>query len=236
MNPSSYMKKWYGEEQQSIADKIRNILKPDNEPLARKAITAHYKIKSALSRVKAYIERLNEKDRELFEKAVEALMKKDEIHAKMYVNEVAEIRKMAKQLLMVEYVLEQVSLRLETVIFLGQAFVDIAPVLSVIKDAGTILKGIAPDVWIDLTMAVNELSQVLASTGVELGGETSITLSQEAKKIFEAAKLAAEHRIKEIFPELPVTTYEVPKEAAGEKEVITPAKQGLEKKSDEQRI
>lgn len=203
MDPKSYVKNWYGSNQPTIADKIKNLLKPDNEPLAKKAITAHYRIKSALSRVKAYIDRLNEKDRELFEKAVEALIRRDEVHAKMYVNEVAEIRKIAKQLLMVEYVLEQASLRLETIMILGQAFGDIAPVVSIVKDAGSLLRGIAPDIWIELTMAANDLSTVLAATGVDLSSETSISLSQEAKKIFEAARVAAEQKIKEAFPELP---------------------------------
>ncbi|WFO75277.1 hypothetical protein J4526_09485 [Desulfurococcaceae archaeon MEX13E-LK6-19] len=219
MDPKSYMKNWYGSNQPTIADKIRSFLKPDNEPLAKKAITAHYRIKSALSRVKAYIDRLNEKDKELFEKAVEALIKRDEVHAKMYVNEVAEIRKIAKQLLMVEYVLEQASLRLETIMILGQAFGDIAPVVSIIKDAGSLLRGIAPDIWIELTMAANDLSTVLAATGVDLGGETSISLSQEAKKIFEAARIAAEQKIKEAFPDLPTTLSLSTKESA-EKELL----------------
>ncbi len=40
-------------------------------------------------------------------------------------------------------------------------------------------------------------------TGIEIGGESSITLSEEAKKIYREAEIVAEQRMKEKFPELP---------------------------------
>ena len=203
MDSNSFIKNWYGSNEPTIADKLRNLFKNEREPLARKAVMAHYRIKSALSRVRAYIDRLNDRDRELFERAVEALMRKDEVHAKIYVNEVAEIRKVARQLLTVEYVLEQASLRLETFVMIGEAFTAVIPVVGVIKEAANILRGIAPDVWIDLNMAVNDLSMVMSATGIDLGGEAGISMSSEAKRIFEEAKIVAEQRMKEKFPELP---------------------------------
>ncbi len=204
MNPNTYIKKWYGENEPTIADKIKSLFRTGgNEPLAKRAVMAHYRIKSALSRIRAYVDRLNERDKELFEKAVESLMRKDEIHAKIYVNEVAEIRKVARQLLMVEYVLEQASLRLETFIILGNAFGDIVPVVGIIKEASNILKGIAPDLWIELNMAVNELSMIMAATGIDVAAGADVTMSEEARKIFEEAKIVAEQRMKEKFPELP---------------------------------
>lgn len=204
MKPEDYLKKWYGASGPTIADKIKNLFKiGPEEPLAKRAVMAHYRIKSALSRIRAYIDRLNERDRELFERTVESLMKKDEIRAKIYANEVAEIRKVAKQLLMVEYVLEQASLRLETFIIVGGAFGDIVPVIGIVKEASNILKSIAPDLWIELNMAVNELSLIMAATGIDITSEAGITLSDEARKIFEEAKIVAEQRMKEKFPELP---------------------------------
>ena len=205
MDPNTYVKKWYGSNEPTLADKLRGIFKGGGrEPLARRAIMAHYRLRSALGRVKSYIDKLGERDKELFEKAVEALMRRDEPHAKIYVNEVAEIRKVARQLLVVEYVLEQASIRLETFVILGNAFSDIVPVVGVIKEASGLLKGIAPDVWIDLDMAVNELNMVMAASGIDLmGPEGGITMSEEARKIFEEAKIVAEQRMKERFPELP---------------------------------
>ncbi len=203
MDSNSFVKSWYGSNEPTIADKLKGLFKNEREPLARKAIMAHYRIKAALSRIRAYIDKLNDRDRELFERAVEALMRKDEVHAKIYVNEVAEIRKVARQLLTVEYVLEQASLRLETFVMIGEAFTAVIPVVGVIKEAANILRGIAPDVWIDLNMAVNDLSMVMSASGIDLGGEASISMSSEAKRIFEEAKIVAEQRMKEKFPELP---------------------------------
>ncbi len=203
MGADTFIKNWYGSNEPTIADKIKGLFKTEKVPLARRAIMAHYRIKSALNRVRAYIDKLNERDRELFERAVESLMRKDEPHAKIYVNEVAEIRKVARQLLKIEYVLEQASLRLETFIIVGETFTNIIPVVDVIKEASKILRGIAPDVWIDLNLAVNDLSMIMSATGIDLGGEAGITMSEEAKRIYREAEIVAEQRMKEKFPELP---------------------------------
>ncbi len=204
MVADSFVKNWYGSNEPTLADRIRGFFRNEGKaPLARKAIMANYRIKMALSRVRAYIDKLRERDRDLFERAVEALMRKDEAHAKMYVNEVAELRKVARQLLMIEYVLEQASLRLETFIIVGETFTNIIPVVGVIKEASRILRGIAPDVWVELNMAVNDLSLVMAAGGIDIGGDITISMSEEAKKIYREAELVAEQRMKEKFPELP---------------------------------
>jgi len=75
---------------------------------------AHYKLRTTLSRLDVYIGRLQERDRRLFERVVEGYMSKDTARAAMYANEVAEIRKVVRQLIATQIALEQVELRLET--------------------------------------------------------------------------------------------------------------------------
>ncbi len=204
MGAARFAQMWEGSREPTIVDKIRGFLSHDNEPMAKKAIMANYRIKAALGRIRAYIDKLNARDRELFSRAVEALMRRDEYRAKMYVNEVAEIRSIAKQLLTVEYVLEQASLRLETFLIVGGAIKEVLPVIDIVKEASGLLKGLAPDAWIELTLAMNDLNSVMTSTGFGVAGEHSITLSSaEAKRIFEEAKVVAEQQMKEKFPELP---------------------------------
>ena len=203
MGMAKFSKMWDGGSEPTIMDKIRGFLSNDREPVVKKAVMANYRIKSALGRVRAYVDKLNARDRELFNRAVEALMRRDELRAKMYINEVAEIRGIAKQLLMVEYVLEQASLRLETFLIIGHAIKEVLPVVDVVKQASGLLKGLAPDAWIDLTLAVNELNTVISSAGFGPVGEHTVTLSPEAKRIFEEAKAVAEQQMKEKFPELP---------------------------------
>ncbi|MCY0859640.1 MAG: hypothetical protein OWQ54_04345, partial [Sulfolobaceae archaeon] len=61
------------------------------EPLRYRLVHADYKIKSMVSRLDVYVSRMQERDRVLFERVVEAQMSKDSARAAMYANEIAEI-------------------------------------------------------------------------------------------------------------------------------------------------
>ncbi|MEM1772388.1 MAG: hypothetical protein QXQ71_00995, partial [Desulfurococcaceae archaeon] len=85
----------------TIADKLRKLFTNEQDSMEKKAIIAQYRLKTAMGRIANYIEKLSERDKVLFENIVDAMIKKDEMRAKMYAKEVAEIRKISKQLLTV---------------------------------------------------------------------------------------------------------------------------------------
>jgi division protein CdvB (Snf7/Vps24/ESCRT-III family) len=193
----------WNKEQESIGEKLKKWFNPDKEPLEKKTIMAQYRLKTAISRISNYVEKLNERDRELFNNVVEALMKRDERRAKIYAKEVAEIRKVAKQLLTVQYALEHAALKLETFLIYGGAVNEVGPVIGVMKQALGILKSVAPDIWIDLQYAVRELETAMGSSIVDLTTDIDSGLDSEARKIFEEARVIAEQKVKEKFAELP---------------------------------
>ncbi|MEM1879274.1 MAG: hypothetical protein QXJ18_05895, partial [Desulfurococcaceae archaeon] len=117
--------------EETIGEKLKKLFTNEQESLEKKAIIAQYRLKTAMGRIANYLDKLAERDRALFENIVEALMKKDELRAKMYAKEVAEIRKISKQLLTAQYALEHASLKLETFIIYGGAVSEVAPVLNV---------------------------------------------------------------------------------------------------------
>jgi division protein CdvB (Snf7/Vps24/ESCRT-III family) len=131
------------------------------------------------------------------------MIKKDELRAKMYAKEVAEIRKITKQLLTVQYALEHASLKLETFMIYGGAINEVAPVIGVMREALGIVKNIAPDIWIDLQVAVRELETAMGESMADLGLSVDVGMDAEAKKILEEARIVAEQKIRETFPELP---------------------------------
>ncbi|MEM4451824.1 MAG: Snf7 family protein [Thermosphaera sp.] len=197
---------WAGiRREETIGDKLRKLFTNDREPVEKKAIVAQYRVKTAIGRINGYIEKLAERDRELFEMIVDSLSRRDETRARMYAREVAEIRKISKQLLTVQYALEHASLKLETFVIYGGAVNEVAPVLGVMREALGILKGVAPDIWIDLQYAVRELESAMGAGMVDLTLEVGTGLDSEAKKVLEEAKVVAEQKIKERFAELPRT-------------------------------
>ena len=193
----------WNKEQESIGEKLKKWFNPDKEPLEKKTIMAQYRLKTAISRISNYVEKLNERDRELFNNVVEALMQRDERRAKIYAKEVAEIRKVAKQLLTVQYALEHAALKLETFLIYGGAVNEVGPVIGVMKQALGILKSVAPDIWIDLQYAVRELETAMGSSIVDVSTDIDSGLDSEARKIFEEARVIAEQKVKEKFAELP---------------------------------
>jgi division protein CdvB (Snf7/Vps24/ESCRT-III family) len=189
--------------EETVGEKLRKLFTNDKDPIEKKAIIAQYRIKTAIGRINNYLEKLSERDRELFEMIVESLTRKDELRAKMYAKEVAEIRKVSKQLLTVQYALEHAALKLETFIIYGGAVNEVAPVLGVMREAVNILRGVAPDIWIDLQYAVRELETAVGAGIVDLTMDIGVGMDSEAKKVLEEAKIVAEQKMKEKFAELP---------------------------------
>ncbi|ADI31456.1 Snf7 family protein [Staphylothermus hellenicus] len=194
---------WFGNNQQTIGDKIKSLFKNDREPIEKKAIIAHYRVKTALGRINSYLSKIEQRDRELFQNVVESLVKRDERKAKMYAKEVSELRKVAKQLITVQYALEHASLKLETFLVFGGAMRELQPIVSVMKEAVGIVRSLAPDVWIDLQVALRELETSMNTGVADISAEIDVGLDNDARKIFEEAKTVAEQKLKEHYAELP---------------------------------
>ncbi|MCD6114346.1 MAG: hypothetical protein J7J78_03490 [Thermoprotei archaeon] len=200
-----FVKDWDDSPKPSVKERIARIIHPP-PPMRYKLAMALYKVKIQVNRLEHLFNKLQERDKMLFEKVVSAQMMKDSARAAIYANEVAEVRKIAKTVLRAQLALEQVALRLETVRELGDVLVTMAPIVEVIKDIKQHLKGIVPEIAFEL----DEIDSTLHSIVLEAGEFTGTTIdstivSGEAKKILEEASIMAEQRMKEKFPELPLS-------------------------------
>lgn len=195
-------KRWEGGE--SIGEKVKRAF-AKREPIKYRLLMANYRIKALASRIDVQLERLKERDRALFERVVDAIIAKDNARATMLANEIAEIRKAAKQLAMVQVALEQISMRIETVVLLGDTFASLAPVLGVVRELRGMVRGLMPEFSYEMLELEESLREVVLETGEGLAAPyTEATYaSPEARKILEEARIVAEQRIKESFPALP---------------------------------
>ncbi|GAY25295.1 hypothetical protein ATG_04980 [Desulfurococcaceae archaeon AG1] len=195
-------KRWEGGE--SVGEKLKKAF-AKKEPIKYKLLMANYKIKGLVSRIGIQLERMKERDRVLFERVVDALISKDTTRATMLANEIAEIRKAVKQLTVVQIALEQISMRIETVVLMGEAFVQLAPVIGVVRELRGLVRGIMPEFSYEMIELEENLREVVTESGEGLSvGFTEATYSSpEARKILEEARIVAEQRMKESFPELP---------------------------------
>ena len=214
-----FVRNWNGRQEAGIGERVKNAFKP-KQPLKYKLVTANYKLRTTINRLEVYISKMQERDRVLFERVISAQMAKDNARASMYANEIAEIRKMTKQIMGVQIALEQVQLRLETVTEVADVFNNLIPVIGVVRELKNAIKGVMPEISMELAEVEEGLQEVVIEAGDFTG--TSVeqaATSPEARKILQEASMIAEQRMKANFPDLPalVTTTQKAENGNGSK-------------------
>src|SRR5438132_354904 len=109
----------------SLEEKVHPI------PLKERVDQALYRLATQKEKLEHMSSRLQQRDKEMFQRCIGAQLSKDSAHAALYANECAEIRKMAHITLSSELALERVVLRLQTIEEFGDIMPRIAPVIGV---------------------------------------------------------------------------------------------------------
>src|SRR5881296_1328676 len=183
-----------------LEDRVHTI------PLKERIEQALFRLNTQKAKLEQTSMRLQQRDKEMFQRTVGAELSKDSSHARLYANECAEIRKMAHIVLSSELALERVILRLQTIEEFGDIMTQIAPVIGIVRETRGRIAGVIPEVANELGEVNDMLSDMsLESGGVEGDQNYEIQSSGgEAKKVLEESGLIAEQQMKERFPELPV--------------------------------
>jgi division protein CdvB (Snf7/Vps24/ESCRT-III family) len=182
-----------------LEDRIHTV------PMKERIEQAKFRLQAQYDKLEQTYARIQQRDKDLFQRCVGAQLSNDSAHARIYANECAEIRKIAKVVLGSELALERVILRLETVREFGAIWADIAPVLDIVKDTKSKIAGIVPQVASELDEVNNLLEEMTMEEGADEVSSPSPpeATDAEAKKILEETGIIAEEKLKEHFPELP---------------------------------
>lgn len=194
----------WSSEDRSLWRRIEDKLKISNKPLKERIVKAIYNLQIQKDKLENILNKLQKRDRHVFEKCIGAHLSNDRAHAVMYANECAEIRNMAKLIMSAQLSIERVILRLETVKEFGDIMMHLSPVIGIVGEISKKLSGIVPEVSNEL----DKINRVLSQTVIETSGSTQSldvphVLTEEARQILEEASAIAEQKIKERFPELP---------------------------------
>jgi len=199
-----FAKRWERQLREPAASKIKSAIFPDS-PLKHKIDLARTRLKMQVDRLDQVSVRLMERDKNIFNKIVDALAKHDVDRATLYANELAELRKMSKIILFSKLSLEKVLLRLETVRDVGDLVVAMAPVVGVVRAVKSGLAGMLPDAERELGELADVLGGLVTDMGELTGHAPTLEATEEAKKILEEAMAIAEQRMREKLPEIPMT-------------------------------
>lgn len=185
----------------SIFRKVEERLHPVS--LKERIVQASFRLHSQLDKLEHMYTRLHQRDQDLFQRCVGAQVSNDPGHAKIFANECAEIRKIAKVVLGSQLAIERVILRLETVEEFSDVMVELAPLMAIVNETKSKIVGIVPQVASEL----DEVNSMLGDLTDEAGevNTTSMPIEagdEEARKVLEETGLIAEEKVRDHFPDL----------------------------------
>lgn len=213
---SKFTKDWEGTGRKGV----KAVLRPQT-PLRSRLEFAIRRVEAQSQRIEGTINRLNERDKSLFSKVVDAYSKHNTQRANTFANELAEIRKTASFMMSARLALERVILRLRTVTEIGNAAVTLGPAVKVLQSIRAGIAGILPGAEHELGAVANLLNEIIIEAGQTAGAGFDFEVaSEDAQKILNEAAIVAEQRMKERFPELP--TLKAPAEHVEESEYGNP--------------
>ena len=199
-----FAKKWDRQLKEPTSSKIKSVIFPDS-PLKRKIDLARTRLKMQVDKLDQVSARLMERDKNIFNKIVDAFAKHEMDRATLYANELAELRKMSKIILFSKLSLEKVLLRLETIRDVGDLVVAMAPIIGVVRAVKGNLAGMLPDAERELGELADALSGLVTDMGELSGYSPTLEASEEARRILEEAMTIAEQKMREKLPEIPTT-------------------------------
>ncbi|MEJ5292732.1 MAG: hypothetical protein WHS82_03960 [Candidatus Methanosuratincola sp.] len=149
--------------------------------------------------------KLKARRRELFRLCTSAIEKKSSERAKIYANEIAEIKKVQEKVSNGILLLEQLMLRMETLREVGSTFAQLEPTLEVVRQVSDQLSEVIPEVSGELMHIGNSLNSVMAEMRIPLSEIEVAAISDtiENEEILDEASAFIRGRLIEQLPEPP---------------------------------
>ena len=166
----SFTEKWKSlKNNEKLSQAFMGKVRPD-APLKNRLDEAGKKLQLQITRLSEIDNKLKQKNDLIFEKIVSAKKSNNETYAKVYANELAEIRKHQKMVNNAKLSMEQIQIRLNTVSELGDVVVTLSPCMSLIKGLSTSLGGMMPSVSDSMQDLSNMLGDIVTGSSITHDG------------------------------------------------------------------
>ena len=204
----SFSDKWNAlKNNEKLSQAFMGKMRPE-APLKNKLDTAQKKLQLQITRLSEIDTKLQQKNNLIFEKIVNSKKANNENYAKVYANELAEIRKHQKMINNAKLSMEQIQIRLNTVSELGDVVVTLSPCMSLIKGLSTSLGGMMPTVSDSMQDLSNMLGDIVTGSSITHDGTIGQidTVNSDASAILEEAQSIVEGNARQSMPEPPSST------------------------------
>lgn len=196
--------KWKKEESIPLREKIKDKVRPAGS-LKPRLDDANKRMQIQIKKLERAANHFSKRDKSLFAKTVKAYSKHDLMRAKVYANELSEIRKTKKSISDTKLALEQISLRLGTVSEFGDVVGMLSPTVSVLQNIGKGISNTLPEAGNELGQIGDLLTGIISESNQSSGIDVNFDAPNEAaQNILNEAAQAAEQNIKQQLPDVPV--------------------------------
>jgi len=204
---TSFTNQWNKEAKKDPTERIRESLK-SQKPLKPTMESAKNRLGIQTQKLDTLLEKLKSKDRALFNQIVTHLQNHDSQQSKMLSNELSQVRRTIKTISQLKMSLEQVHMRLESTIDIGDALTALKPAVGTLSKVKTGLSGLMPNVDVEL----REINDVFSDIMVNANSTSDIGFALnpsggDVTNIIAEASMVAEQRVTDNFPDVPMGTY-----------------------------
>ena len=204
---TSFSNQWNKEAKKDATERIRESLKTQ-KPLKPTMETAKNRLGIQTQKIDTLLEKLKSKDRTLFNQIVTHLQNHDSQQSKMLSNELSQVRKTIKTISQLKISLEQVHMRLESTIDIGDALTALKPAVGTLSKVKTGLTGLMPNVDTELGEINDVFSDIMANANSTSDIGFALNPSGgDMNNILAEASIVAEQRVTDNFPEVPMGTF-----------------------------
>jgi division protein CdvB (Snf7/Vps24/ESCRT-III family) len=202
---TNFSSSWVNERRLNASEKIKENLRTQ-QPLKPRIEFAKNKLQTQNHRLNNILENLRGKEKILFNQVVLNLQKHDAQQVKMMSNELAQIKRTTKMISQVKMSVEQIHLRLESTIDIGDVMTSIGPAVGALTRVRSGMSGVMSEVDTELVEVNRAFSDIMMNVG-SMDNNASFTFDaggEDVDRILVEASAVAEQRMNENFPDVPV--------------------------------
>lgn len=202
---TNFSSSWVNERRLNTSEKIKENLRKQ-QPLKPRIEFAKNKIQTQNHKLNNILENLRGKEKTLFNQVVLNLQKHDAQQVKMMSNELAQIKRTTKMISQVKMSIEQIQLRLESTIDIGDVMTSIGPAVGALTRVRSGMSGVMSEVDTELVEVDRAFSDIIMNVG-SIDNNASFTFDaggEDVDRILVEASAVAEQRMNENFPDVPV--------------------------------
>jgi division protein CdvB (Snf7/Vps24/ESCRT-III family) len=217
---TNFSSNWIKENRISTAERIKDSVRTQM-PLKSKIEFAKNRLQAQNQKMDTMLEKLRGKEKTYFNQVIASVQKHDVQQGKMLSNELAQIRKTAKTISQLKITLEQIQMRLESTLDIGDVMVSIGPAMGALTRVKSGLSSVMPEVDTELGEINGVFRDIMTNAGsISNNSFTFDASGEDVDRILAEAGAVAESRVNASFPDIPTGSFSSSSNSSGSRTSI----------------